>query len=75
MIRRNDHLTGNAPLGAGAVHHINRDRLHRSKHWLIRAVREAGLSIRFDEHVAANIAQRLLNPSLRVIGGSLIEIR
>jgi len=46
-----------------------------SKHWLIRVVREAGLSIRFDEHVAANITQRLLNPSLRVIGGSLIEIR
>ena len=37
--------------------------------------KEKGLSIRFDEHVAANIAQRLLNPSFRVIGGGLIEIR
>jgi len=24
VIRRNDHLTGNTLLGAGAVHHINR---------------------------------------------------
>jgi len=31
VIRRNDHLTGNPLLGAGAVHHINSGLMHRSK--------------------------------------------
>jgi hypothetical protein len=33
------------------------------------------LSIRFDKHVVANVAQRLLNPNFSIIGGKLIEIR
>jgi hypothetical protein len=36
---------------------------------------KASLSVSFDEHVAANVRQGLLNPRFRVIDGSLIEIR
>jgi hypothetical protein len=34
-----------------------------------------GLSVRFDEHVATNFAQSLLNPIFRFVGGRLIEVR
>ena len=37
--------------------------------------RDVGLSVRFDEHVATNFAQCLLNPIFRFVGGRLIEVR
>jgi hypothetical protein len=40
-----------------------------------QAVRRLRLSVRFDEYVTTNFAQRLLNPIFRVVRGRLIEVR